>query len=361
MSQETVGGAARHREGAPVRSAHLVGSIPAEAPAEAMQLALELLGPRLRSLPDGEPGARRNWIAHIIDSFRKHPDLELRREGDWSSYARVPVFGVRRGRRLTEDSLDLGHAASYAESYAAFRELRQQAGTPGLSFQAGLPCDFDMALFTLGPLGALRWGAAFRKALLRELRQLHALAGEDMVFQLEAPVELVALSKAPAVLQSALASYLSSRIAGFAREAPQGARFGMHLCLGDMNHEALGRLKDARPIVALVNALARAWPQDRPLEYVHVPFAAGEAPAPTDARFYAPLARLKLPERTRFVAGLVHERWTAEETRPVLQLVEGALGRRVDVAAACGLGRRTRDEAVKAMRTTLELCWEPGA
>ncbi|MFP2908636.1 hypothetical protein ACLESD_27015 [Pyxidicoccus sp. 3LFB2] len=341
-----------------MRAAHLVGSIPAAETAEAMQLALELLGPGLRSLPDGEPGARRNWIAHIVDSFRKHPDLELRKEGDWSSYQHTPVFGVRRGRRLTAEALDLGHVADYSESFKTFLELRRQAGTPGLSFQAGLPCDFDMAMFTLGPLGALRWGAAFRQALLRELRQLHALGGADMVFQLEAPVELVAMSKAPAVLQSVLASFLASRLAGFAREAPVGARFGMHLCLGDLNHEALGRLKDARPVVTLVNALTRAWPGDRPLEYVHVPFAAGEAPAPTDARFYAPLARLKLPEQTRFVAGIVHERWTEAQTRPVLQLVERAVGRRVDVAAACGLGRRSRDAAVQTMRTTLALCWD---
>lgn len=345
-------------QGAPVRAAHLVGSIPAEKTAEAMQLALELLGRRLHSLPDGEPGARRNWIIHIIDSFRNHPDLELRRDGDWSSYQRVPVFGVRRGRRLTEASLDLGHAASYAESYAEFRKLREQAGTPGLSFQAGIPCDFDLAMFTLGPLGALRWGGAFRKALLRELQQLHALGGADMVFQLEAPVEMVSVARMPEVLQSALASFLASRLAGLARDAPSGARFGVHLCLGDLNHEALGRLKTARPIATLVNALARAWPEDRPLEFIHVPFASGTGTAPTDSRFYAPLQRVVLPERTRFVAGLVHERWTEAQTRPVLQLVEAALGRKVDVAAACGLGRRSRDEAVQVMRTTLALCWD---
>jgi hypothetical protein len=356
VRQDFSGGAGQGQVAMRERAAHLVGSIPAADTVEAMRLALELLGPALRSMPDGEPGARRNWILHIIESFRAHPDLELRRDGDWSSYKRVPVFGVRKGHRLTADSLELGYAAAYAESFEKFRELRQQAGLPGLSFQVGLPCDFDLAMFTLGPVGALRWSSVFREALLRELRQLHAQGGADMVFQVEAPVELVMVSQAPAVLQPALASFLASRLAGLARGAPVGARFGMHLCLGDLNHEALGRMKDARPIAALVAALVRAWPEDRPLELIHVPFAAGEGTAPTDARFYAPLAGLKLPERTRFVAGLVHERWTAEETRPVLHLVERALGRRVDVSAACGLGRRSRDAAVRTMRTTMELC-----
>ena len=169
---------------------------------------------------------------------------------------------------------------------------------------------------------------------------------------------MVSVSRSSTWLQSVLASVLASRLAGLAREAPRGARFGVHLCLGDMNHEALGRLKTASPIVALVNAVARAWPEGRPLEYIHVPFVSGSSTAPTDPRFYAPLKHVKLPEQTRFVAGLVHEEWTAEQTRPVLRPLEQALGRRVDIAAACGLGRRTRDEAVHVMRTTLELCWD---
>jgi hypothetical protein len=342
--------------GTPVRATHLVGSLPAAHPSEAMQLALELLGPHLRTVPDGETGERRSWILHIIESFRKHPALELRRDGDWSSYEKVPIFGVRKGHRLTADSLQLGYAAHYSESYAAFQALRAKSPHSGLAFQAGLPCDFDLAMFTLGPVGALRHGAVFREALLRELKAVHALAGSDVVFQLEAPVELVMVSKAPAVLQPMLAGWLGPRIAALAKGAPEGARFGVHLCLGDLNHEALGRLQDARPIVALVNALVRAWPQGRPLEYVHVPFAAGAGTAPTEPGFYAPLSRLALPERTRFIAGLLHEQWTEAQARPVLRLVEDALGRKVDVAAACGLGRRTRDEAVHTMRTAQALC-----
>ena len=42
-----------------------------------------------------------------------------------------------------------------------------------------------------------------------------------------------------------LAALLARRIAALAQRAPEGSQFGVHLCLGDMNHRALGRLSDA--------------------------------------------------------------------------------------------------------------------
>jgi hypothetical protein len=48
------------------RTAHLVGSLPGRDPGAAMARDLDLLGPYLRSLPDGETGERRNWIVELI-------------------------------------------------------------------------------------------------------------------------------------------------------------------------------------------------------------------------------------------------------------------------------------------------------
>ena len=54
-----------------------------------------------------------------------------------------------------------------------------------------------------------------------------------------------------------------------AATASEGSRFGLHLCLGDMNHRALGRLPDASPLVLLATAVAARWPDGRHLHYVH--------------------------------------------------------------------------------------------
>lgn len=64
------------------RQAHLVGSLAAPNGRKAMELSLNVLGDGLAELPDGETGERYNWIGHIIEKMREHPDLELRKDGD---------------------------------------------------------------------------------------------------------------------------------------------------------------------------------------------------------------------------------------------------------------------------------------
>jgi hypothetical protein len=333
-----------------------VGSLPAPDASAAMQQALDALGGRLRTLPDGETGERFHWIIHRIEGLRDHPDLEVRREGDWSDYDRTPQFKERAGHTLSAAALDLGYARAFEESWPAFQVARATVdGGERLAFQVGIPGDMDMALFVLGPQGALRRKAPFTGATLAEITAIHARAGSDVVFQIEIPVELVGVARAPAALQPALATALARGVAGLARKSPEGARFGVHLCLGDMNHRALGRMRDTAPLVALANAIARAWPAGRPLEYVHAPFAAAEQPPPTAPRWYAPLDRLKLGPRTRFVAGFAHEDQDLADQRFIRELIERSVGGRVDVATSCGLGRRSPEAAVRALARVREL------
>jgi hypothetical protein len=340
----------------PTRDAHLVGSLPGATAAEAMGTALAVLGPRLRSLPDGETGQRRNWILSIVEAMRSHPDLELRREGDWSDYDRTPRFRVRRGHRLFGATLDLGHVDAVRETLPTFLEARAATGRDDLAFQQGVPSDLDLALFALGPVGALRRRRAFTEATLVEVREIAALAGPGTLFQIEMPAELVLLARAPAPVRPLLARLLAGGTARLAAGAPPGTRFAVHLCLGDMNNRAFGTMGDVGPLVLLANALAEAWPDGRPLELVHAPFAAADRPAPTDPAFYAPLHDLRLPAGVRFAAGFVHEAQALEDQRRIRTIVEDLLGQPVVVSSACGLGRRTDEAARAVLERTAELC-----
>lgn len=331
------------------RAAHLVGSIPADDAGGAMGLALSHLGSRLRCLPDGETGERQNWIIHIINGLRRHPDLEVKKDGDWSDYDKTPVFRIRRGHTLRAESLDFGHVAAYEASWPTFARVRDEQGIPSLSFQTGVPGDLDMALFTLGPLGAFRHRAVFRRATVREIREIFKRGGEDVVFQIEVPAELVFVARMPGPLRGLMARFLGSGVARLAREAPNGARFGIHLCLGDMNHRALASMSDATPVVLLANAIVKAWPGGRPLEYIHAPFAAAQLVPRSDPAWYAPLARLALPAKTRFIAGFAHEDQDLEEQRQIRTMIDRHVGREVDVSTSCGLGRRTRPAAEAAL------------
>src|ERR1035438_6837927 len=108
----------------------------------------------------------------------------------------------------------------------------------------------------------------------------------------------------------------------------------------DLNHKAMATMADITPAVLMANEVAAAWPPDRSLEFIHVPFAAAQEPPTFDPSFYDPLTQLDIPDSVRFVAGCIHESLSAEQQVDLLRLIESRVGREVDVAAACGLGRR---------------------
>lgn len=338
------------------RDAHLVGSLPGNTPAEAMATALDVLGPHLSSLPDGETGERRNWVQSIINGLRDHPALEVRKEGDWSDYDKTPQFRIRKGKRLYGANLDFGHVDAAAQSFPDFVRLRAERGTPDLVFQQGVPGDVDMAMFTLGPNGALRHRRPFTEATLTEIKGVTAISGPDTLFQIEVPAELVFLTKAPAPARPRLAKVFARAIVGLAAAARPGTRFAVHLCLGDMNNRAFGSMSDVSPLVLLSNAITSSWPADRPLELVHAPFAAADRPASTDVAFYAPLSDLELQPDIRFAAGFAHESQDIAPQREIRDIIEDKLVRQVVIAAACGLGRRSERAARANLERTAELC-----
>jgi hypothetical protein len=335
------------------RRALLVGSLPGASAAEAMRQAADRLGPDLDYLPDGETGDRRNWILGAVEGFREHPDLRLVKDGDWSDYDRAPRFAVRSGHRLYGATIDLGIAAAARAARPEFEALSPvlagtgAAGT-GPRLQVGIPGDLDMAMFTLGPAGVLRHLRPFTEALVATMHQVQAEAGPAL-FQFEMPAELVLLARAPARLRPGLAAVLARRVVALAQGTPAGAEVGLHLCLGDMNHRALGHVTDAEPLVLLANALAARWPERVPLRYVHLPLAAAEEPPVTDRAFYQPLSRLRLGAGTRLVAGFAHEGQAMADQVRVRTMIEDAVGHPVDISTSCGLGRREPTAGLAAM------------
>jgi len=334
------------------RAVHLVGSTPFADTDEALEIFYERIGRRLRTVPDGETGDRQNWIQGMLESFRQHPKLEGARAGDWSDYDKTPTFRVRRGESLTSRDLDLGYLRHFEESWPRFVERR----TDGQRFQVGVPGDLDLSFFTFGnPLLAFRNRSAFRNATLRDIRAIHARAGDEVVYQLEVPFELIGLTFLPAVAGRIAAAFFARGITELARRAPAGSRWGIHLCLGDMNHRSMGRLKDVAPIVWQANAIIDRWPAGRILDFIHAPLAAGIEPPPLDPEFYAPLRDLRLPPDTRFIAGFVHEERTLTEQQRLLGELDALIGRPVDVACSCGLGRRSREDALRTIDQAVAL------
>jgi hypothetical protein len=338
------------------RRVHLVGTIPTHTTREALRLAIDTLGDRLPDwLPDGETGARRNWIGRLVESLNDHDDLELAEDGDWSNYESTPRFRVKKGHHF--DSVDLDYFEHFEESWPEFQKIRSELGRPDLAFQIGIPGPIDVAFAAFGfnPIAGLRHAKPFELATGREVERIHAVAGKEVVYQLEIPIEVEIANRIPSLLRSPGVRWLTRRILRVVDDSPEGTRWAFHLCVGDMNNEAFSRLRDAGPVVRLANGLMSRFPSGRTLEFIHVPLAHGSIPPTTDPRFYEPLRRLQLPQSVRFVAGFAHERQSLEEQRKVRDLVEDLVGHPVFVASSCGLGRRDLAAATANLNQSRQL------
>jgi hypothetical protein len=346
------------------RRAHLVGAWPGRDPEHAMQTALEYLAPHLVRMTDGETGDRHLWVTPALDSFRANPDVEIVRDGNWTSYEDTAQWRVKDGVTLDPDNIRPRYALVFEGSFPAFKELRGRFDRPDLRFQVGIPSPLDLATYAFGEaaFGDPTIHEACNLATAREIGAIVASADEDVVFQLETVVGLVAVAQAPDEAQPAVAEQMAGALTRLVELAPDGTHFGVHLCLGDFHHKAYGNMRDARPLVLLANAIADAWPEGRVLDYVHAPFAAAADPPIADESFYAPLVELRLPDDVRFIAGFLHETLDLEAHRELLARIEDRVGREVDIAAACGLGRRdTPEEAFEQMRETGALIESPVA
>jgi hypothetical protein len=327
-----------------------------------MELALTRLAPHLDRLSDGETGDRHLWCTPIIEKFRANPDVEIVRDGDWSDYEHVAQWRVRDGHTLDAANMRMHYALAFRNSFPSFLVMRERFGRPDLRFQVGIVAPIDIALYSFGEAAFADPSIleACTTATCREIAEIHAEGGDDVVFQLETVVALVAIAQADDAAQAAVAAQMAGSLLDAVGRSPAGSRFGVHLCLGDFHHTAYGKMRDVRPLVLLANAIAAGWPSDRVLEFVHAPFAAArEAPIEAES-FYEPLRDLALPEDTRFIAGFLHESLDTEAHRALLERIERLAGREVDVAAACGLGRRDSDEeAFEQMRETAALLESP--
>jgi hypothetical protein len=329
------------------RALHFLGTMPQfDNSRAALKWQLTDLDGRLRRLTGGETGPRLLWFVPMIKELKAAPGIRALRDGDWTDYDDVDRLAVRRGARLTAVDIPLRIAEHAREDLAVLAELDPAQPLP---LQIGVPGYLDMALFIFGPLGVIRHARAFLTAVAAQITEIRRDAGERVVFQLEVPAALIAVVSAPALLRPLLAEFMAHLVTRPVGRAPQGTRFGVHLCLGDLGHHALKQLADASPLVLLANAIARRWPAGRHLDYVHLPMSGGDVPPTTDPRFYAPLRRLRLPADVDLIAGIAHEDQDPQAQLTVRRLAEDALGRPVDIATSCGLGRRTPEAATAAV------------
>ena len=344
------------------RQGLLVGSMPFENENEAMRRALEILDGRLISLPDGEIGERTEefprgtraaWVMVAINRLAEDSEhwksltKEKRTEAGFPvDYESTRKLKARLSPRRMTEHLHFGYDEFFKRSYPEFLKLRREHNLADLRFQMGVPTGLGIAFTAMRPLDALRYASAFNERIAAEANEAAAVAGDDLVVQIELPAELALAYKLPSMLHS-----LATRSAlGLVRRITAGTRIGVHICFGDLNREALVHAETLDKLASFSNALVSRWPETHPLEYVHYPLAEGKEPPELEPGFYEPLSRIRLPEDARFVAGFVHPGRSEDDHLRLRDVIDQIRGHQVDVAASCGLGRMNREQAEYVMR-----------
>lgn len=345
-----------------------MGSLPFENEEHAMTKALDILGDDLWAVPDGEIGERSEryplgnraaWIQSIIDLCEAdEQNWHVVRQGSRGSsgfptgYDKEPRLKPLRPASEMHEFLDFRWVEYFKASYPAFKRLRESRKLADMKFQVGLPTGIGITFAMLSPVNALRYAGAFNRRMASEANEILSLSAPgDIVFQLEVPGELAMAYKLPKFLTD-----LSLRtIYGLVRQIEPRVPFGVHICFGDLNNEALVKAKTLDKMAHFANRLIAKWPETHELSYVHFPLAEAADPPPMKAPFYKALQKIDMPDNTRFVAGFVHEKRSEEEHIELLEIIENTRGHKVDIACSCGLGRRSPDIAEKLMQLSHKL------
>ena len=350
------------------RQVLLVGSMPFESEEDAMRRALDVLGADLWALPDGEIGEksekyplgnRAAWVQAIIDVCEQdtenwevvNPGVRGK-SGFPTGYDTGPRLKPKRSPSDMHKHLDFHWLEYFQKSYPIFKRLREERGMTDLKFQVGLPTGMGSTFGLMGPINGLRYASAFNKRMAYEANEMLKIADPgDLIFQLEVPGELAMAYRMPKFLTN----FSLRTVLGLVQQIEPKAPFGVHLCFGDLNNEALTKAATLDKMVHFSNKLVAKWPKDHELCYLHYPLAEAVDPPPLEAAYYQALKDIDLPPNVRFVAGFVHDKRSAAEHQQILETIEGIRRHTVDVSCSCGMGRRTPEIAEALIETSHKL------
>jgi hypothetical protein len=325
------------------RIIHLVGSVPMASAAEVFEKVGAALGPRIKRLPDGETGARADWITWLEPAFADNPAFVKSGE-----FFRVHASGTGRERYALRpgrsphdvrfDNLYYGDIAK--ESYASFRRLKDAGKIgPGTKFQVDLvPAHSVIWLFLVdalhGPIDPI-----YNDALKREIDKIAAAIPHDELaiqFDVASAVfarlernEASSYGRTKAEMQETFGNIMVE----LGDRVPGDIDLLYHLCYGDSGHKHVVEPTDMNDMVDFANRVAQQI--RRPVQLVHMPVPRNRA----DDAYFAPLQRLKLKPETELCLGLVHHTDGVEGTTRRLETAKRHASN-FSIATECGFGRR---------------------
>lgn len=339
------------------REIHLVGSVPLSSTDEVFHAAATILGDRIRKIPDGETGRRRNWINFQYTVLASNPALDFagppidlealtqEKDGQGADYT-FTRLRLREGAAASEIQLsELGYAEHALRSYERFAELKRAGAIgPDVRFQVSLPTPLAPVAVFVVPENIFAVYQPYARALQAELEAVLARIPHDqLAVQWDVAVEIAlwegVFPRPPGDWKQMLLGQLS-RLSAL---VPATVPFGYHLCYGDRGHKHFVEPADTANLTEIANGLAER--AARPIDWIHLPVPRGR----DDDAYFAPLAGLKLHPRTKLFLGLVHYTDGVEGARRRLAAAEKVVGD-FGIGTECGLGRRNPATILELLR-----------
>jgi hypothetical protein len=335
------------------RSVHLVGSVPLADAGAVFATVSAALGPRLKRIPDGETGARSDWITWLEPVFADDPALEKSDE-----VFRVHATSTPRTRyRLKAGKIpadvafgNLFYADIAVRAYSDFARLKREGKIPGhCRFQVDLvPAHSVFWLFLQDNLHA-PLDPVYNAAVKREIDKLVAAIPRDQlaiqfdvasaVFARIERVDASSYGGSKAQMQESFSRILTD----LGNHVPTGVELMFHFCYGDSNHRHVVEPTDMADMVELANRLTQGIA--RPIDLIHMPVPRDRS----DDGYFAPLRALKLKPETELSLGLVHYTDGVDGTRKRMASAQKYV-KDFSVATECGFGRRPPETIPELLR-----------
>src|SRR4051794_27952070 len=314
-------------ESAPV-GVHLVGSVPLGSAEEVFRTVAGAIGDRLRRLPDGETGARSDWIVWQYPLFSSRPQFEMGPPGE-SSYRALPQLRLRSGVDTSGLAFEeLGYASAAIASYDTFARLKREGAIPaGCRFLVSLPTPLAPVSAFVALEDQAELEPIYEAQMQAEVeRILAAIPADQLAIQWDARYEFAMLEGAIEVWFDDVQAGIVERLLRLGSLVPEGVELGYHLCYGDDESGHFAEPEDATKLVAVANALAAP-------DWIHLPVPAERE----DDRYFAPLRELRLPATTELDLGLIRAGDADGARRRIAAARRHVQG--FGIATECGWGR----------------------
>jgi hypothetical protein len=332
---------------------HIVGSVPLPDAETTFKTLSETLGPYLRSLPDGETGARLDWIRFLEPVFADNPAFEPAGDEFLVHAAASPMRRYRLKRGATGADIEFGnllYADCAVESWKIFARLVNAGAIPeNCRYQVDIaPAHSPCRVFVAdGDQAAVE--PKFDAGLKREIDRIAAAIPHDRLaiqFDVASAVFFNLERGVPTRYgrtKAEMHAHFAAEMIELGNHVPRDIDLIYHLCYGDNNHKHSIEPTDMSDLVTVANNVAAGI--SRPIRLFHMPVPRNRS----DTAYFAPLQDLKLPPETDISLGLVHFTDGVAGTRKRIATAKKFIPDFL-IATECGFGRRdpaTLDELLR--------------